>query len=240
MSMLVIATSAATRLFDQDLARWRTTILSASPLCLVLLGIVGCGTSDPKGHGGRDRMTASTEVTTNNGSNGGIASVMLARVELPGETTIRIAAIPCVRPATCYEFAEYQEEPAKYAPWSHKKNGMVNTGLVATGPAITQAGLAERATLNLVVERGCSHSQPYALAHGLLRQAHDRVVDEVGGRSVNMEKAKIPSSVHPEGALVYGLLPRGTNSIVVRTPSGKVVSRTDWMGSSERRACHKA
>jgi hypothetical protein len=219
-------------------------------LCLAI-AVAGCGATEPKGHrsvpthiglGGESGHRLEADITSGSKK---MASerkaLMLARMELPGGTTIKIAARRCAIPASCYEFAEYQEEPAKYVRWAGKKNGMVNTGLVATGPAITQAGPAERTVLNLIVEHGCSgpysNEQPYALAHGLLRNANDRVIDRVDGRSIRLHKATIPTYIHPEGVLVYGLLPRGTNNIVVQAPSGKIISSMNWAGSNEGESC---
>lgn len=168
---------------------------------------------------------------------------MLTRVGLPGGDAIRIVVIPCATGGTnsCYRFAEYWEEPARYARATHgQKRGMVKR-LAGTGSAISDAGPAERMVLDMSVKHECagvrSHEHPYAFAYGLLRGVNDIVTDRANGRTITMKTATIPARMRPEGVLVYGLLLPGPNDVVVRTPSGRVVSRRRWAGSDEEVSC---
>lgn len=168
----------------------------------------------------------------------------LARVSLPGDETISIVAVQCPtsRPS-CYEFAEYLEEPTRYVyvrTRHGRKRGMVKR-FGGTGPAISDAGPAERMILDMVVSHDCAgpppYRHPYAFAYGLLRGVKDVVSDRVNGKMITMKTAVIPARMHPEGLLMYGLLRPGPNDIVVRTPSGRVVSRMSWAGSDKETSC---
>jgi hypothetical protein len=114
--------------------------------------------------------------------------------------------------------------------------------ITGTGPAISDAGPAERgAVLYMFVSHGCagarSHEHPYALAYGLLRGAKDTVTDRANGDTITMKKATIPARIHPEGMFVYGLLLPGHNEIVVRAPDGQIAERQGWAGSNEQVSC---
>lgn len=111
-----------------------------------------------------------------------------------------------------------------------------------TGSMISDAGTAERMVLDMEVWHDCAgprpYRYPYAFAHGLLRGVKDVVTDRASGRTITMKTATIPTRMHPEGVLVYGLLLPGPNDVVVRTPSGRVVSHERWAGSDENVSCH--
>jgi hypothetical protein len=96
--------------------------------------------------------------------------------------------------------------------------------------------------LDLFVDHECGgpypYRQPYALAYGLLRGAKDVVTDQADGRTIRMKTAGIPSRMHPEGVLVYGLLRAGPNEIVVHSSDQRIVSRESWQGSNEEVSCH--
>lgn len=159
-----------------------------------------------------------------------------------GGDAISVLAVRCGRDeTTCYELARYWEEPARYARATHGKKGGTVKRFVGTGPAISDAGPAERMVLDMFVEHGCAgvrpHEDPYAFAYGLLRGVKDVVSDRVKGRTIRMKTATISARLHPEGVLVSGLLLAGPNDIVVRAPSGRVVSRTRWAGSDEEVSC---
>lgn len=162
----------------------------------------------------------------------------LARIGLPGGGMITIVAIRCPHSeVTCYELAEYLEEPARRGRGVHKKHGIVSTDFAGTGPAITHAGPAEHTALDMVVRHGCAGAYRYASAYGILRGRNDIVVDRAEGKTTIMNKVAIPAQLHPEGVLVDGLLLPGSNEIEVRTPNGTIVSDTRWAGSNEEVSC---
>jgi len=231
----------------------RSSAFRVATLLLISVGVASCGSA-----GGRDRKGEPRSLSLAN-AKGKLAvntrpelgelilypkGPTLARVSLPGDETISIAAVRCStsRP-NCYEFAEYWEEPARYVylrTRHGRKRGMVKR-FAGTGPSISEAGPAERMILDMVVSHDCAgpppYRYPYAFAYGLLRGAKDVVSDRVNGKTITMKTAAIPARMHPEGLLMYGLLRPGPNDIVVRTPSGRVVSRMSWAGSDKETSC---
>ena len=231
--------------------QWRSSAVWVATLLLISVGVGGCGSA-----GGHDRKSGARSLSLAEAKGRlGVNTPpepeelilypkgpTLARVSLPGDETISIAAVRCStsRP-NCYEFAEYWEEPARYVRATHgQKRGIVKS-FVSSGPSISDAGPAEHMILDLLVWHSCAgpppYRYPYAFAHGLLRGVKDVVSDRVNGKTIRMKTAVIPARMHPEGLLMYGLLRPGPNDIVVRTPSGRVVSRMTWAGSNEETSC---
>jgi hypothetical protein len=233
--------------------QWRSHQWSAASLLIMSAVLVGCGFTDHHINGMRTISThavSTAEIVRGTGENTheelvqlAHKSPVLARIGLPGGGVSNIVAMQCAAHTTsCYELGRYGEEPARYGTRRHRKmRGMVSSG-VSTGPAISDAGPAERMVLDLFVDHECGgpypYRLPYALAYGLLRGAKDVVTDQVGGRTIRMKTAGIPSRMHPEGVLVYGLLRPGSNDIVVRTSNGRIVSRQRWSGANEEVSCH--
>lgn len=237
---------------DPRQGRKRTTVSLVAVLLVVQVSIVGCGSAADDNNAKRQHAVAPGGTTRHRSETSATKELdylasssqgtTLAGIGLPGGAAIRIAAIRCLSgQAGCYEFAAYREVPAKHASrMSGKKYGRVNTGIVGTGPSITQAGPAERTILDMIARHGCAGSyvnRPYAVVYGLLRGVKDIVTAQAGGRTISVKKASIPSRMHPEGVLVYGLLLPGANEVVVRTPGGRDVSKEFWPGSNEEVSC---
>jgi hypothetical protein len=119
---------------------------------------------------------------------------------------------------------------------------MVKRMSLSSGPAINDAGPAERIGLDMTVHHECAgappNEQPYAFAWGLLRHPKDVVTDQADGGTTALKIATIPAYMHPEGLLVYGLLLPGRNEIAVHAPNGQIVERESWQGSNEEVSCH--
>jgi hypothetical protein len=235
---------------DHRLAsKWTAIVVAVLPLA-ISIGITGCGSAGGRGRAGMIRSLSPNEATKRRlavNTPRELAYLMhsLARVGLPGGDVIGVVVIPCAMGVAnhCYQFAEYWEEPARYARATYgPKRGMTKRRLVGTGPAVADAGPGERVSvLYMGTRHGCAgpppYNYPYAFAYGLLRGVRDTVTDRTEGRTVIMTKAAIPARMHPEGVLVYGLLLPGSNEIVVRAPNGKSIERTDWQGSNEEVSC---
>ena len=213
----------------------------------ILVGLVGCGaTNSARPLSPANVIKRRLEATTPRELADLVSSPKgptLARVGLPGGDAISIVAMPCVAAGadSCYRFAEYWEEPARYARATHgQQRGMVKR-FAGTGSMISNAGPAERVPLDMAVSHDCAGRRPfrypYAFAQGLLRGVNDVVTDRASGTTITMNTAIIPARIHPEGVLVYGLLLPGPNDVLVRTPTGRVVSRRRWAGSDEEVSC---
>jgi hypothetical protein len=168
---------------------------------------------------------------------------ILARVGLPGGDAIGITATQCgLARTSCYELAEYWEEPARYVRATHgEKRGRVKR-IVGCWLEISDGGSAGRSTvLDMAARHGCAgvrqHEHPYAFAYGLLRGVKDVVSDRTNGRTIGLKTAPIPGRMHREGVLVYGLLPPGSNDVVVRAPGGRIVSQERRAGADEGVSC---
>jgi hypothetical protein len=75
------------------------------------------------------------------------------------------------------------------------------------------------------------------LRMGYCAGVKDIVTDRANGRTLIMRTAMIPTRMHPEGVLVYGLLLPGSNDVVVRASSRQVVSQEHWAGSDKKVSC---
>jgi hypothetical protein len=88
----------------------------------------------------------------------------------------------------------------------------------------------QHSPLEMIVSQGCVGLHAYALAYAMLRDARNAVIAQAGGTTTRFKKVTIPASFHPDGVLVYALLPPGENDVVTRTPSGRVVYNERWHG----------
>ncbi len=232
---------------ERTVAVWITALLA------VTVVVAGCGSTVAHNRANGTRTTSPAEIikrrleASTKGELTYLSSSLrgptLARVGLPGGDVITISVMRCAPGnATCYQLAEYWEEPARDARSVHvKKHGMTSNGFIGTGPVIAHPGPGERMTLDMEVRHGCAgprqHRYPYALAFGVLRDDKDTVIDRADGRTIRMKKVVIPAHLHPEGMLMYGLLLPGPNDIELRTPNRVIVNRTRWAGSNEEASC---
>jgi hypothetical protein len=84
-----------------------------------------------------------------------------------------------------------------------------------------------RAPLDSEVSAGC-HPHEYSIFYGLLKQPHDTVLAKVAGKLVPVLRAGVPASLHAGGGvLVYLASSSQPEEVVVRSPSGKVVTSED-------------
>jgi hypothetical protein len=228
----------------------RTAVILAMLPVTVAIGLTGCGSAGRHDLAGGPRTLSPAEVTkrrrrANTLRGLGYLMSSLAKVGLPGGDVTGVVVIPCAigEANGCYKFAEYWEEPTRYARATlAPRRGMTKRRIVATGPNVTEAGPGERASVFYMgVRHDCAgpppYKYPYAFAYGLLRRRRDIVTDHADGRTVTMAKATVPARLRPEGVLAYGLLLPGSNEIVVHAPNGKSIERTDWQGSNDEVSC---
>jgi hypothetical protein len=96
--------------------------------------------------------------------------------------------------------------------------------LVSSGGGGVSIMPDEHGVLRMQIEHGCVGPHEYTLAYGLLRRPADTVVAHIGATEVRLTRTAIPAYLGADGALVYGLLRRGSIDIVTRTPGGRRVS----------------
>lgn len=128
-----------------------------------------------------------------------------------------------------YMLSTYSELPAKYAALQKTTRKRVAGG-GAGGPSIGNPAIQRKIPVVLQDRQVCGGREPaYALAFGLLHLPEDTVTAQNGHEMVSFKKITIPASLHPDGVLVYALLPPGPNEVIVRTPTRRVVSRErEW------------
>ena len=86
--------------------------------------------------------------------------------------------------------------------------------------------------LDSEVSAGC-HPHEYSVFYGLLKQPRDTVLAKVAGKLVPVLRAGVPASLHSGGGvLVYLASERQPEEVVVRSPSGKVVTSEDLSRAS--------
>ncbi|MHB1859190.1 MAG: hypothetical protein ACYCUM_03600 [Solirubrobacteraceae bacterium] len=121
--------------------------------------------------------------------------------------------------------AEPAADEPQPVPLSHVVDGMVwGHG----GGAALEAYYYGVQQISIIYE--CVGSYPFALAYGRMRNARNTITASSDGRTVRFKKAVIPARLHPDGVLVYALLPPGRNDVVTRTLGGRVVSTEHWSG----------
>ncbi len=72
-------------------------------------------------------------------------------------------------------------------------------------------------------QAGCQHS-PFAIFNGILKAPQDEVFLRTAGKLVAMRKAQLPPGLGYRGALVYGIAPMSSYSVLIRTPSGRTIN----------------
>jgi hypothetical protein len=77
--------------------------------------------------------------------------------------------------------------------------------------------------LDSEVTAGCRPHE-YSIFYGLLKRPHDTVLAKVAGKLVPVLRVRIPVSLHVSGVLVYVASDSQPEEVLVRTPSGKVVT----------------
>ncbi len=86
--------------------------------------------------------------------------------------------------------------------------------------------------------RSCPNSKPaagpaeFAILYGLLRKPRDVVLARTASGLVALRKVKIPKALHAGGALVYVALGSVPEEVLVRTPTGRTLSRTNLAGKA--------
>jgi hypothetical protein len=88
------------------------------------------------------------------------------------------------------------------------------------------AHLKRSKSLDSGVLAGC-HPHEYSIFYGLLEQPRDMVLAKVAGKLVPVLRARVPSSLHAGGVLVYLASDSQPEEIIVRAPSGKLVMSED-------------
>jgi hypothetical protein len=78
--------------------------------------------------------------------------------------------------------------------------------------------------LILQLMTGCSGSQEYAIAYGLLREKADHVIAYTSGKAVRLRHIKMPVDLHVGDELVYAILPGPLTDVVVQTGTARVVT----------------
>jgi hypothetical protein len=95
------------------------------------------------------------------------------------------------------------------------------------GPKGSYPVLVKRsAPLDWEVTAGC-HPHEYSIFYGLLRQTRDTVLAKVEGNLVPLSRARIPSSLHMGGVLVYLASVSRPEQVLVRSPNGKILTSED-------------
>ncbi|MHB8490961.1 MAG: hypothetical protein ACYDA6_01940 [Solirubrobacteraceae bacterium] len=69
---------------------------------------------------------------------------------------------------------------------------------------------------------GC-HPHEFAILYGLLRAPRDAVLARTAGVLRPLRQVEIPRSLHSGGVLVYAVLPRLPDKLIVRAPGGNTV-----------------
>lgn len=106
-------------------------------------------------------------------------------------------------------------------------------GVVASIPVGERSG--DRVEpLSLEVERECTGSHERIVAFGLLRDKRYTVVAQGRGSTTRLKKVPIPAVFHAGGVLVYARLASSPTSVIVRTPSGRVVSEMPFSVQAAR------
>lgn len=158
----------------------------------------------------------------------------VAELKLPHGVAITFLIVEC-RPhkPQCHQVEYYTESPFTHEPGYGEPERTLNEG-----PHVNHPDPFEHEAFNKVLDLplvGYLCEGPYAIApvDALLRQPKDTVTDRSRGQTVRLNKAPIPAQFHPEGVLVYGLLPPHANTIVVKDPAGRVVARDRELGADE-------
>ena len=209
-----------------DCGRWRratlvTTCLLAAMLILVV-GLTGCGSAASRPHDENWRLRVGSRVDRR--PNGRI----LATGALPGGGKFTIL-VDRERSGSGYQLAAYSEMPSKGA------SSRMSFGGAESGPSIGSRPFQSGFQLVLNDSKTCGGGYPsYALAYGLLHTPRDVVAAQKDGKVVIFRKVTIPTGFHPDGTLVYALLLRGRNDVIVRDASGRIVSREVQWGPKAR------
>lgn len=80
--------------------------------------------------------------------------------------------------------------------------------------------------LDSKVSAGC-HPHEYSIFYGLLKNPRDTVLAKLAGKLVPLSRVSIPASLHAGGVLVYLASEGRPETVVVRAPSGAVVTSED-------------
>lgn len=154
---------------------------------------------------------------------------ILAKGILPGGGKFVIYAQPH-RAATgrqvTYSAMLGTSEPAKYAPPNLRNR-----------PPWGKAGGIEMNNrwmrgLQMDVTEECDGPYAYNFAWALLRNIDDSMTARLAKGNIRFKTTVIPARLHPFGALAYAVLPEGSagREVVIRTPSGRVVSEEAMPG----------
>jgi hypothetical protein len=81
-------------------------------------------------------------------------------------------------------------------------------------------------------QRGCQR-RPFAIFDGILKSPQDEVFLSAGGKLVAMRKAQLPAGLRYHGALVYGVAPMSSYSVLIRTLSGKIIDEASGIRFAE-------
>lgn len=154
---------------------------------------------------------------------------VLARGTLPGGGRFIVVLTSSVERRIAY----YAEEPARYGASHNRQHGLVRGG---AGDGV-RLSAPLHAPLEINVYQSCVGPYPYALAFGMLHNAHNSVTAYANDKSVKFAKAELPSSLRSRGTLVYALLGPGQNRIITRTIAGEIVSSEVRRGISVDSSC---
>jgi hypothetical protein len=78
---------------------------------------------------------------------------------------------------------------------------------------------------------GCQPHE-YAILYGLLRSADDTIVARSSGKLIPLKTVRLPASLHSNGELAYAQLPSVPTQLILRTPQGSTVLKTDLAAKS--------
>lgn len=194
---------------------------------LTMAGIVtGCGADHNRG-----ASASATRTTAGNLMHLPKTITRLATLRVNRDTVFYITAAHCSEQETdCYRLGEEMEAPVRIGNRTFER-----LNVVGTGPSINNGGPAERILFGLHAREECTGSTPFTVAYGMLQAARDTVLVRSGGkRDLAFREAWIPSYMHPRGVLAYALIPPGSREVIVRAPSGRIVSHQE--GSLTRTA----
>lgn len=205
---------------------------SRAALCGIVLGTavvpgLGCG-------GSRSASTAALPgFRTRAGRDGRLARFLirarteerLASEQVPGGRVTILGGDYQAGKRSEFEMAEVEEE-AKGPHGRYERGGGSSGG----------GALRRGEVLAMGVSGGCVAGREVLFAYGQLAQPRDSVIAKAHGLTVRLNKTTIPARLHPEGVLVYGLLPSGGANIVARAPSGAVQAVLPFRGT-ERVRC---
>lgn len=208
------------------LARWRVGFVIA--VVLGCVGLVACGSGDANSHAERYLKGEPHAVWA------GRIGPMVAKLTLSGDGSITFLVVECrPREPQCHEVGYYTERSSKYGPGHTESERLINEGPRVDLPTPVEHDAFSKLFDLPGVGYSCKGSYAIAVVNALLRQPQDIVTDRSSGVNIRFKKAQIPMRFHPEGVLVYGLLPAHASTIVVKTPDGRVVARQREMGAEE-------